>query len=269
MSDDRKIKMRVNGLCKSFGDRQVLHDIDINIPEGQTTVIIGPAASGKSVLMKCLIGLYRADRGSIIVDDQDLTRASNAQKNGLISDFGVLFQQGGLFDSLPIWENIAFKLVNRLKMARNTAREVALKKLALVDLPASTADLFPSELSGGMQKRVGLARAMASDPSCLFLDNPTAGLDPVTSNRINDMVGKTVARLGTTMVCITSDMEAAHNLYDHLIMLNEGGVVWSGPSDKIDADDNPYLQQMINGRADGPIQMQLRSEESRAESRPD
>lgn len=268
MSDDRKIKMRVTGLCKSFGDKQVLHDIDIKIPEGKTTVIIGPAASGKSVLMKCLIGLHRADRGSIIVDDQDLTRARNAQKDGIISDFGVLFQQGGLFDSLPIWENIAFKLVNRQKMGRNTAREVALEKLGLVDLPPSTADLFPSELSGGMQKRVGLARAMAGDPSFLFLDNPTAGLDPVTSNRINDMIGKTVARLGATMVCITSDMEAAHNLYDYLIMLNEGGVVWNGPTGKIDADDNPYLQQMINGQADGPIRMRLRSEELQTDDHP-
>ncbi len=262
MSDDRNIKMRVEGLCKSFADKNVLQDIDFDIPEGQSTVVIGPAASGKSVLMKCLIGLYPADRGSIMVDGQDLIRTRGAQKDALITTFGVLFQQGGLFDSLPVWENVAFKLLNRLQMARPAARDVAVEKLALVDLPPNTADLYPSELSGGMQKRVGLARAMTGDPSFLFLDNPTAGLDPVTSNRINDMVGKTVERLGATMLCVTSDMEAAHHLYDNLIMLNEGRVVWSGPTSDIDADDNPYLQQMIHGQAEGPIKMRLRSEEA-------
>jgi phospholipid/cholesterol/gamma-HCH transport system ATP-binding protein len=262
MSDDRKIKMRVGGLCKSFANKDVLHDIDFDIPEGQSTVVIGPAASGKSVLMKCLIGLYPVNRGSITVDGQDLTRANNSQKDAVISTFGVLFQQGGLFDSLPVWENVAFKLLNRLQVERTVAREIAVEKLALVDLPPTTADLYPSELSGGMQKRVGLARAMAGDPSFLFLDNPTAGLDPVTSNRINDMVGKTVEQLGATMLCVTSDMEAAHSFYDHLVMLNEGRVVWSGPTRDIDTDDNPYLQQMIHSRADGPIKMRLRSEES-------
>jgi phospholipid/cholesterol/gamma-HCH transport system ATP-binding protein len=262
MLDDRKIRMRVGGLYKNFTNKDVLHDINFDIPEGQSTVVIGPAASGKSVLMKCLIGLYPVNRGSIMVDGQDLTRANNSQKDSVISTFGVLFQQGGLFDSLPVWENVAFKLLNRLRVERTVAREIAVEKLALVDLPPTTADLYPSELSGGMQKRVGLARAMTGDPSFLFLDNPTAGLDPVTSNRINDMVGKTVDRLGATMLCVTSDMEAAHSLYDHLVMLNEGRVVWSGPTRDINSDDNPYLQQMIHGRADGPIKMRLRSEES-------
>ena len=158
MPDQREIKMRAPGLSKRFADKHVLHDIDIAIPAGASTVIIGPAASGTSVLMKCLIGLYPIDQGSIEIGGQDLARARGAQKDGLIADFGVLFQQGGLFDSLPVWENIAFKLLNRLGMARSEAREIAIGKLALVDLPPTTADLFPSELSGGMQKRVGDGR---------------------------------------------------------------------------------------------------------------
>ena len=196
-----------------------------------------------------------------MIDGKDLTRAADSQKDELISQFGVLFQQGGLFDSLPIWENIAFKLINRSSVARTTAREVAIEKLGLVDLPPTTADLYPSEISGGMQKRVGIARAMAGDPSFFFLDSPTAGLDPVTSNRINDMITGTVERLGATMLCITSDMDAAHDLYDHLIMLNEGTIVWQGPTSEIDGSDNPYLQQMIHGQADGPIKMPVLTED--------
>lgn len=255
MSDDSGIKIRVAALVKSFGGNMVLQDVDLEIPAGQSTVIIGPAASGKSVLLKCMIGLYTPDRGSVMVDGNDLIRARGSQKDNLIAQFGVLFQQGGLFDSLPIWENIAFKLINRLNVPPAQAREIALEKLSQVDLPPSTADLFPSEISGGMQKRVGIARAMAGDPNVLFLDSPTAGLDPVTSNRINEMIGETVTRLAATMICITSDMEAARSLYDNLVMLNEGKVVWRGATKDIDSADNPYLEQMIEGRAEGPIKM--------------
>ena len=255
MADDPSIRMRVTGLSKRFGKKEILTDIDLDVPGGQSTVIIGPAGSGKSVLMKCLVGLYQPERGEIIVDDEDLRRMPPARRDEVIFDFGVLFQQGGLFDSLPIWENVAFKLINHLHQPRTRARDVAIEKLALVDLPENVADLYPSEISGGMQKRVGIARAMACDPSFLFLDSPTAGLDPVTSNRINAMIGETAGRLSATMVCITSDMEAAHTLYDNLIMLNEGRIVWRGSTADVAESDDAYLQQMIRGQAEGPIKL--------------
>ena len=251
------VKIRVAGLAKSFGGREVLRGIDLDIAAGRRTAIIGPAAAGKSVLMKCLVGLHRPERGSIAIDGRDLTRASGADRAELLRDVGVLFQQGGLFDSLPVWENVAFKLVNRLRVGRARAREAALEKLAEVGLPASVADLYPAQISGGMQKRVGIARAVAGDPSCLFLDSPTAGLDPVTSNRIDAMVGRTAARLGATTVCITSDMTAARTLYDDLIMLHEGRLVWRGATADIAASGDPHLEQMIAGRAEGPIRMPI------------
>ena len=255
MEDDSRIKIRVTDLAKSFGGKDVLQGIDLEIPAGRSTAIIGPAASGKSVLMKCLIGLYRPERGTIVVDGKDLTTAVGGRRDELVLEFGTLFQQGGLFDSMLIWENVAFKLINRLRVSPAQARDVAVEKLAQVDLPASVADLYPSEISGGMQKRVGIARAMTGDPSCLFLDSPTAGLDPVTSNLINAMIGETLNRLGATMVCITSDMEAARTLYDNLIMLNEGRIVWRGSTAEIAGSGDPYLQQMIRGQAEGPIEM--------------
>ena len=259
MSAEPEIKLRVTGLSKRFGDNQVLQDIDLALPAGKNSVLIGPAASGKSVLMKCLIGLYKPERGSIEVDGRDITHLSGREHAELVETVGMLFQQGGLFDSLPVWENITFKLINRQGMERAAARELALEKLAMVNLAADTADLFPSALSGGMQKRVGLARAIAGAPQLLLLDEPTAGLDPITTNRINDMIDHAVDSLGATALCITSDMDSARNHYDHLFMIHEGRMVWSGPTSEIGRADNPYLQQMINGRAEGPIKMRLRA----------
>ena len=255
MVDDPSIRIRVKGLAKRFGEKEILTDIDLDVPGGQSTAIIGPAASGKSVLMKCLVGLYRPERGAIIFDNEDLNRMTAKRRDEAIFDFGILFQQGGLFASLPIWENVAFKLINYLKQPRTRARDVAIEKLARVGLPESVADLYPSEISGGMQKRVGLARAMTGDPSFLFLDSPTAGLDPVTSNRINAMISETVSQLSATIVCITSDMEAAQTRYDNLIMLNEGSIVWRGSTADVAESEDAYLQQMICGQAAGPIKM--------------
>lgn len=256
---DAEIKVRVSGLAKSFGDNQVLGDVDLALPAGKKTVLIGPAASGKSVLMKCLAGIYQPDAGTIAVDGRELTRLRGRERAELVETFGVLFQQGGLFDSLPVWENIAFKPLNRLGMDRARAREMALEKLAMVNLPPDTADLYPVELSGGMQKRVGIARAVAGDPAFLLFDEPTAGLDPITTSAINDMIDRNVAQLGSTAFCITSDMSSARQHYDYLYMLNEGAVVWAGATGDIDQADNAYLQQMINGRAHGPIEMRLRA----------
>jgi phospholipid/cholesterol/gamma-HCH transport system ATP-binding protein len=253
------IKVRVAGLSKSFDGNSVLQDIGLAIPAGKNSVLIGPAASGKSVLMKCLVGLYPPDSGTIEVDGQDMTELRGRERSDLVETFGMLFQQGGLFDSLPVWENIAFKLINRHRLERAQAKEVAIEKLALVNLTPDTADLYPVDLSGGMQKRVGIARALAGDPDLLLLDEPTAGLDPITTNRINAMVRNAVDKLGATAFCITSDMHSARHHYDNLFMIHEGRILWSGPTSEIDGADNPYLQQMINGRAEGPIKMRLRA----------
>lgn len=258
MPDNAEMKIRVSGLIKKFGDNLVLRGIDFELPAGKKSVLIGPAASGKSVLMKCLVGIYPPDVGTIMVDGQDMTRLKGRARAELVETFGMLFQQGGLFDSLPVWENIAFKLIYSLGMDRKEARAIAAQKLAMVNLPPDTADLLPVELSGGMQKRVGIARAIAGDPAFLLLDEPTAGLDPIMTSVINNMIDQTVEILGSTAFCITSDMESARNHYDYLLMLHEGAIVWAGSTSEIDGADNEYLQQMINGRAKGPIEMRLR-----------
>jgi len=251
------IKLRVTSLSKGFAGTPVLHDIDLAVPTGKSSVLIGPAASGKSVLMKSLVGLYPPDSGTIEINGRDITRLRYRERAEVIETIGMLFQQGGLFDSLPVWENITFMLINRQRLDRTKAREIAIEKLAMVNLTPDTADLYPNDLSGGMQKRVGLARAIAGDPELLLLDEPTAGLDPISANWINDMIRNAVDTLGATALSITSDMESARHRYDHLFMIHEGRMLWAGPNSEIDQADNPYLQQMINGRAEGPIKMRL------------
>ncbi len=250
-------KVRVSGLNMSFGDNHVLFDIDFDLPAGKKSVLIGPAAAGKSVLMKCMVGLYRPESGTILVDGEDMTQLRGRDRSELVESFGMLFQQGGLFDSLPVWENICFKLINRQGLGRKEARDLAVEKLAMVNLTPDTADLYPVDLSGGMQKRVGIARAIAGNPQLLLLDEPTAGLDPITTNTINAMIRNAVDQLGATAFCITSDMDSARHRYDHLFMINEGRLIWSGPNSEIDGADNAYLQQMINGCAEGPIKMRV------------
>ena len=259
MTSDPPIKLKTEGLYKSFGENEVLKGIDLVLPARTNAVLIGPAASGKSVLMKCLIGIYPPDRGTITIDGQDLTSLKGHDRAELVEDIGMLFQQGGLFDGMTVWENIAFKLMNRQGVSAKEGREIALQKLAMVNLKPEVADLYPVELSGGMQKRVGVARAIAGNPKLLLLDEPTAGLDPITTNRINAMIRNAVDELGATALCITSDMVAARHHYDHLYMLEQGRILWSGPTADIDEADNPYLDQMINGRAEGPIKMRVRA----------
>ena len=258
MCDGAPIKVRISDLNKSFGSNHVLRDVSFDVPAGKKSVIVGPAASGKSVLMKCLVGLYPPESGAILVDERDLTRLKGRERTQLIEKFGMLFQSGGLFDSLPTWENIAFKLINRHHMDRDRAKEIAMQKLAVVNLAPDTADLYPGELSGGMQKRVGIARAIAGEPELLLLDEPTAGLDPITTSVINANIRRIVQDFGTTALCITSDMTSARREYDHLFLLHENRILWDGPTGAIDDSDNPYLQQMINGRAAGPIKMRLK-----------
>ncbi len=251
--------IRMEGVRKSFGANLVLDGVDLSIARGRTTVLIGPAASGKTVLLKCLLGLYEIDAGRIEIDGQNLATLGSVERAALFDRIGALFQYGGLFDSLPVWENIAFKLLNVRHMPPAEAREIAMEKLGLVGLRPAVADLYPADLSGGMQKRVGLARAIAGDPELLLLDNPTAGLDPIMTNQINRLIEDARSRLGASVLVITGDMDVARDQSDDLAMINDGGIIWSGHSDQIAEADNAYLQQMINGRAEGPITMRLRA----------
>ena len=246
-------KIRIDALTKRFGGTVVLSEITLNVAEGRKTVLIGPAASGKTVLLKCIAGIIRPDAGTVGIDGKKVPQAGTRAHTALMQSVGVLFQQGGLFDSMPVWKNIGFKLTQARGIDEATARRIAIEKLEMVNLPASTADRFPSELSGGMQKRVGIARALAGDPKLLLLDEPTAGLDPITTAAINRLIDDSAKELGATVLSVTSDMTAARAYYDSMAMLNEGRLVWTGETSEIDTSDNPYLSQMINGKAAGPI----------------
>ena len=257
MTDRQACTLVVKDFSVAFDDNLVLRDLTMAPPPGAKSVLIGPAASGKSVLLKCLIGLYQPSSGSIRIDDRELVGAGTSTRAEIVEEIGISFQQRGLFDSLPVWENVSFKLINARGMPRPEARALAIEKLALVDLPASTADLFPADLSGGMQKRVGLARALMGEPRLLLLDEPTAGLDPVTTSRINEIIRRTTEDHPVTTISITSDMESARQIYDHLFMLHDGHMVWSGPTSEIESSDNAFLRQLIDGHARGPIKSRI------------
>jgi len=214
-------------------------------------VIIGGSGTGKSVTIKCILGLFKADRGKILVDGQDI---NTADRDAFLSRFGMLFQGGALFDSLTIWQNVAFRLLrSRLKKSQDEARLIAIEKLRRVGLQPDVADKFPAELSGGMQKRVGLARAIAAEPEIIFFDEPTTGLDPIMSCVINDLIREIVVEMGVTAITITHDMSSVRAIADRVAMLHEGKVCWSGSIQDMNQSDDPYLSQFINGRADGPI----------------
>ena len=256
------IKVKIRDLTKSFGQKRVLNEVSADVLARKKSVLIGPAASGKTVLFKCIMGICLPEAGTISMRGEPVPTAGSPNHSKFMMDVGVCFQQGGLLDSLTVWENIAFKLTQAQGLDRKSAREMAIEKLAMVDLPAPTADLLPSELSGGMQKRVGIARALAGSPSLLLLDEPTAGLDPITTNTINKLITRSMNEIGATVLAITSDMDSARNEYDHLFMLHEGHMVWSGPTADLDTCDNPYVTQLINGRAVGPIEMRLEARDA-------
>ncbi len=261
MNVNGAIKIRLTDVGKSFSSHLVLDGIDLDIVAGKSSVLIGGSATGKSVLLKCIAGLHGLDGGRIEVDGNDVATLSAKDRTNLHDSFGVLFQQGALFDSLPIWENVSFKLIHARGMGNEQAREIAVEKLALVGLRPEVIDLYPGDLSGGMQKRVGIARAITGDPEVLLLDNPTAGLDPILSNQIDRLIKNIVNGLGATAFAITSDMKSARANYENLSMIHQGKIIWSGPTNGIDEIDNPYLQQLINGRAEGPIAMRVRARE--------
>jgi phospholipid/cholesterol/gamma-HCH transport system ATP-binding protein len=253
-----KPKIQLIDLHKSFGPKKVLDGVSLDIAPAESMVIIGGSGSGKSVTLKCILGLLRPDSGSILVDGEEVVGMGQRDRDRVMKKFGMLFQGGALFDSLPIWENVAFGLIEGQGMSRSKARDKAIEKLAQVGLGKDVAKLSPSELSGGMQKRVALARAIACEPEIIFFDEPTTGLDPIMADVINDLIIKCVRELGATAVTITHDMHSARKISDRLAMLYKGQLIWTGPSREIDRSDNAYVDQFIHGRAEGPIQMELK-----------
>lgn len=249
-------KFSLKNLHKSFGHKHVLQGVDLDIAPGESVVIIGGSGTGKSVLLKCLLGLLHADKGSIQMDGQEIIKESRIQQENRLQDIGVVFQGSALFDSLKVWENVAFRLIQAQHMERKQAKKIAIEKLAEVGLNEKVAELSPAEISGGMQRRVALARAIATHPHVLFFDEPTAGLDPIFSSVINDFIRTHVKNLGATALTITHDMKSARHVADRIAMLYEGHIIWSGPADQIDTCDNPYVQQFINGLPQGPIQLE-------------
>jgi phospholipid/cholesterol/gamma-HCH transport system ATP-binding protein len=252
-------KISVRKLRKSFGRNRVLDGLDVDCDSGESLVIIGGSGTGKSVLVKCILGLLHPEAGSIRINGMETVGLRRAARERLLQKFGMLFQGSALFDSLSVWENVAFGLVHGRGMERQAAREIALAKLGAVGLGRAVGELRPAELSGGMQKRVALARAIAAEPEMIFFDEPTTGLDPIVADVINDLIVKCVREVGTTTISITHDMVSARKIADRIAMLHQGRIVWHGPTAEIDHSGNPFVDQFINGRAEGPIQMAIRA----------
>ena len=251
-------KIQLSGVKKRFGPKIVLDGIDLSINAGDSIVILGGSGSGKSVTIKCVLGIISPDAGSIRVDGEEVTRLRGNKRDAFLRKFGMLFQGGALFDSLPVWENVAFGLIQGRGVKRAAARDIAIEKLAKVGLGPEVASLSPAELSGGMQKRVGLARAIASDPEIIFFDEPTTGLDPIMADVINDLIVSTVKNMGVTTLSITHDMASARKIANRIAMIYKGKIIWEGPTSEIDNSGNPYVDQFIHGRAEGPIKMEVR-----------
>ena len=251
-------KISLRAVTKAFGPKKVLQGIELDVAPGESMVVIGGSGTGKSVLLKCILGLLKPDQGSIKVDGEETSDLSDRDRARVMRKFGMLFQGGALFDSLRVWEYVAFGPIQSDGMAPDQAREVAIAKLGAVGLGPEIGDLFPSELSGGMQKRVALARAIAREPEIIFFDEPTTGLDPIMADVINDLIVKSVGSLGATAISITHDMASARKIGHRIGMLHEGKLIWQGPVADIDRSGNAHVEQFIHGRAEGPIRMQVR-----------
>jgi phospholipid/cholesterol/gamma-HCH transport system ATP-binding protein len=251
-------KIRIRGLVKQFGGKRVLDGIDLDVPEATSMVVIGGSGSGKSVLVKCILGIIEPDSGSIEIDGRDVLRLEPQEQEAVRGEIGMLFQNGALFDSLPVWENVAFGLLARHSVSRDQARARAAEILSEVGLAASVGELYPAELSGGMQKRVGLARAIAAKPAMLFFDEPTTGLDPIMGAVIDGLITQCVKGLGSTAIAITHDMASARRIGDQAAMLYKGRIVWQGEAKHLMESGNALVDQFTHGRREGPIQMELR-----------
>jgi phospholipid/cholesterol/gamma-HCH transport system ATP-binding protein len=251
-------KIRVRGLRKTFGDKVVLDGVDLDVMAQTSMVIIGGSGSGKSVLLKCILGIIEPDAGTVEIDGADITRLPTAERTAIRSRIGMLFQNGALFDSLPVWENVTFGLIALKKIRRSEGRDHAVGFLSQVGLADTVRDLSPAELSGGMQKRVALARAIAAHPDILFFDEPTTGLDPIMGAIIDGLIVECVKDLGSTAVAITHDMASARRIGDAAAMIHKGRIIWSGPAEQLMESGNPEVDQFTHGRREGPIQMELR-----------
>ncbi|WP_415920828.1 ABC transporter ATP-binding protein [Tateyamaria sp. SN6-1] len=244
--------IKLDNVHKRFGNNHVLQGVNLEVAKGTSLVIIGGSGTGKSVTIKSVLGLVTPDQGTISVDGTDVTKTD---RDAFLARFGMLFQGAALFDSLPVWQNVAFRLLRgTLAKPRDEARAIAVEKLRRVGLTPDVADRLPAELSGGMQKRVGLARAIAADPEIIFFDEPTTGLDPIMAGVINDLIREIVTEMGATTMTITHDMSSVRTIADTVAMLHGGKIRWTGPVTDMDSADDPYLQQFINGRATGPIE---------------
>ena len=251
-------KIRMRGVKKSFGGKQVLDGVDLDVAAGQGLVILGGSGSGKSVTIKCILGLIEPDEGTIEIDGVDVLKLPRREREALGDRIGMLFQNGALFDSLPVWENVCFKLLAQNRITRAKARDKAAEVLAQVGLAATVGDLSPAELSGGMQKRVGLARAIAAQPDIIFFDEPTTGLDPIMGAVIDGLIVDCVQKLGATAVSITHDMASARRIGTTAAMIYHGRIVWTGPAESLGQSGNAMVDQFANGEREGPIQMELR-----------
>ena len=237
---------------KAFGSNKVLRGVNLTIPRGESMVIIGGSGTGKSIALKSILGLVKPDSGTILLDGVDVAKA---ERDAFLARFGMLFQGGALFDSLSVWQNVAFRLLRGTqKRPVDEARAIAIEKLRRVGLKPDVADQFPAELSGGMQKRVGLARAIAAEPEIIFFDEPTTGLDPIMSGVINALIREIVTEMGATAMTITHDMSSVRAIADKVAMLHDGVIKWTGPVGEMDASGDPYLDQFIHGRTEGPIE---------------
>ena len=250
-------KIELRNVCKRFGKKVVLDGINLTVPKGESLVVIGGSGTGKSVMIKCVLGIIRPDSGEIFVDGKNVLKMDTGDREKVLRKFGMLFQGAALFDSLPVWENVAFGLIQGRKMKRKQAKDIAIEKLAKVGLAAEVGELYPAELSGGMQKRVGLARAIAADPEIIFFDEPTTGLDPIMADVINDLIVDSVKDLGATTLSITHDMASVRKIADKVAMIHKGKIIWAGSRAEVDDSGNEYVDQFIHGRAEGPIQMEV------------
>ena len=251
--------IRLDGVRKAFGDKVVLNGVDLEVAAGESVVVIGGSGTGKSVTLKCVLGLLQADAGSIRVNGEEVVGISAKKRERVNRKFGMLFQGAALFDSLPVWENVSFGLLAEKRVSRKEAREIAVEKLAQVGLGPDVGGLQPAELSGGMQKRVALARAIAADPEIIFFDEPTTGLDPIMADVINDLIVKITREVGATALSITHDMASARKIANRIAMIYQGRIIWVGRTGDIDDSGNPYVDQFIHGRAEGPIEMAVRA----------
>ncbi len=250
-------KIQLKDVYKAFGSKKVLNGVYLSVEKGQSLVVIGGSGTGKSVMIKSILGIVEADSGSIRIDGEETRGAAGKKREAVLDQFGMLFQGSALFDSLPVWRNVSFKLLQARRMPPREARDLAIETLGQVGLGPEVAGLYPAELSGGMQKRVALARAIAARPEIIFFDEPTTGLDPIMADVINELIVECVRKLGATTISITHDMASARKIADRIAMIYEGKIIWEGRKDEIDHSGNPYVDQFIHGRAEGPIQMQV------------